>query len=362
MSSLPCQAGPTVADLCLRGYLDASSQEDADRELASLLEQAAPLITGCLGRRVRDARHADVEDAVSEARTQLVLRLQRLRGGERRQGDLSTKPRAPISDFGAYVVTVAYTAWAGTVRRRHPARAMLLNRLRYLLEGRTNQRGFALWNGPGGELWAGFEAWRERSPEAGAQARQGRLAADPLAVAAEVFGVRGWESLPLPELVSRLFAWLGGPLRLRDLTDVVAECHGIAGNRAEPLLIDAPEEACVLGVQAAEPSPHDALRWKEYLGWLIQEAARLTLRQRSAFLLHSSCLLDMELLGMMGIRQAARLLELPPEQMAEHWTALPLEDRVIGAILQAETQQVINLRKVARGILGRAWQRFLDDE
>ena len=66
-------------------------------------------------------------------------------------------------------------------------------------------------------------------------------------------------------------------------------------------------------------------------------------------------------MGLTGVRQTAALLEMPPEQMAAHWANLPLEDRVIGLILGLATQQVINLRKVARGILGRAWQRYLQE-
>lgn len=51
---------------------------------------------------------------------------------------------------------------------------------------------------------------------------------------------------------------------------------------------------------------------------------------------------------------------MPPARMAEYWNTLPLEDRIIAAWLGVENQQVINLRKVARGILGRAWHRWLD--
>ncbi len=88
----------------------------------------------------------------------------------------------------------------------------------------------------------------------------------------------------------------------------------------------------------------------------------MTLPQRTAFLLHSNCLRETELLGLTSVRQAAALLEMPPERMAEYWNALPLEDRAIAAWLGLESQQVINLRKVARGILGRAWRIWLNEK
>lgn len=328
---------------------------------------ATPLITSSLGQRWRRASQADLEESISEARTQLVLRLQRLRKDGDCRAELAGDGVATISDFGAYIVTVARMAAAQLNRRRHPARTMLLNRLRYLLESRTNQQGFALWKGPDGETWAGFEMWPSTHLfHTTTGERLGRLLADARSVAREVFEANGAESelsaLPLADLVAKLFSWLGEPLRLRDLTEAVAEWQGIHAGRGEMLGID-DDDNKPLDVlpPAREPSPHDALRWKEYLLWLLQESSQLTLRQRSAFLLHSSCLREMELLGLTGVRQTAALLEIPPEQMIEHWAKLPLEDRLIGTILGLATQQVINLRKVARGILGRAWQRFLQE-
>ena len=151
-------------------------------------------------------------------------------------------------------------------------------------------------------------------------------------------------------------------MRLRDLTNAVGEWQDIPVGRTEALPLDPDAEQTAVAFTAPEASPHDALRWKEYLLWLRREVARLTRRQRGAFLLHSSCLREMEALGLTGVRQAAALLEMPPERLAEHWCALPLEDRVIGTILGAEVQQVINLRKVARTILGRAWHAFLHEK
>ena len=353
--------GSLGTDRCLQAFLKAQTQEDAVGELARLVEIATPLIISSLRHRRGNAPPEDLEDTVSEARTHLLLRLQRLRAERGSRAEWGEES-GTILDFGAYVVTVARTAAAQLHRRRHPARAMLFNRLRYLLENRTNQGGFSVWTGPGGETWTGFAAWANAhrfSTQTGG--RLGRLLADARPIALEIFGASGAESaLPLAEIVARLFRWLDEPIRLRDLSDAVAEWQGIHAGRGEASGIDSGDnESFAALLPSKEPSPHDALRWKEYLRWLLQEAGRLTLRQRRAFLLHSSCLREMELLGLTGVRQAAALLEIPPERMVEHWAELPLEDRLIGMILGVATQQVINLRKVARGILGRAWQSFL---
>ena len=343
----------------LRSFLEASTDAEADRALASLMDEAAPLMTALLQRKRRGRNNAaDAEDAASEARTQLAVHLQRLR--------IAPTDRPPIADFHAYAATVAFTAWASGLRQRHPGRAALLNRLRYLLENRTGQSGFALWTSPGGEPLAGFAVWRggdaAPSPE-----RHQLLRADPCAAAAEVFRAAGPDSgasLPLADQVTGLLSWLGGPLPVRELTDALAEltgvCHFPETWREESGSAD--DDMAVPAAADPGPSPHDALRWKEYLLWLWHEAARLTLRQRSAFLFHSNCLREMELLGLTSVRQAAALLEVPPERMAEFWNLLPLEDRAIASLLGLECQQVINLRKVARGLLGRAWREWLDQK
>ena len=352
-------AGPNVRarnDPRLIPWLTAPTDLEASRALTGLLEElAAPVLTRVVCGRVGavDGRR-DAEDILGEARLQIIRRLQRLR--ETPEG----ADECPLSDFPAYVAAVAYTAWAQTVRRANPARAALVDRLRYLLEGRTNQRGFALWTGPGGEAWAGFAAWREREKFlVQTESKAARLLADPGGAAAAIFGRDAvWETMPLPGILGALFAWLGEPLRLRDLTDVVAQWQGIPSGRAETMAAEVGEESA-LEIPSAWPSPCDELRWKEYLGWLLGAVTRLTVPQRSAFLLHSTCLHEMERLGLTGIRHTASLLDLPPERMAGYWAQVPLEDRVIGTILSLGTQPVINLRKAARVILGRAWQVFL---
>ena len=228
-----------------------------------------------------------------------------------------------------------------------------------MLEGRTNQRGFALWTGPDGKTWASFEVQHGQRPSSDAVARTSRLLADPAGAALEILGAATPASLPLVDLVGDALAWLGGPVRLRDLTDILATWQDISDKPFESLPFDADEEPATVQFAAPGPSPHEELQWKEALSWLWREASGLIRPQRLAFLLKSTCLREMEILGLVSIRKAAVVLDLPAELLAEHWLVLPLEDRVIGAMLGMETQQVINLRKAARVVLGRAWQHYL---
>ncbi len=344
----------------LREFLAAATPEEADHQLAKVIEFATPLMVRCLHQRGQGGLAQDAQDVLSAARTQLIQRLYRWRAQRIEAGGTADGEPA-VSDFGAYVTAVTYNAWSQDARRRHPARAMLLNRLRYVLEGRTNQRGFALWTGLDGKSWASFEVHRGQPPGPDALGKTGHLLADPAGTAREIFGAVAPASLPLADLVVGVLTWLGGPVRLCDLTDVLAVLQDISTQPFEALPLDADEEPAAVQFAAPGPSPHEELRWKEALCWLWREAARLTRPQRLAFLLKSTCLREMEALGLLSIRKAAAVLELPAEELAEHWSALPLEDRVIGGILRTETQQVINLRKAARVVLGRAWQRHLHE-
>ena len=141
-----------------------------------------------------------------------------LREGER---------ESPIRDFRGYVASVAYSAWAEFLRERHPQRSMLLNRLRYLLENRTRQKGFAIWADETGTKWCGFATWHGQTADA--SPRRHWLLVDPGAAAAEALGPGDPAAIVLPEVVARLFRWLGGPIELRDLTTVLAELTGAPG-------------------------------------------------------------------------------------------------------------------------------------
>ncbi len=82
---------PPGTDPRLRPFLEASADADADRALAQLMDDAAPIFAALLRRKMRHANGADAEDVASEARTQLVTRLLRLRA--------DPLAHAPIADF-----------------------------------------------------------------------------------------------------------------------------------------------------------------------------------------------------------------------------------------------------------------------
>ncbi len=330
-------------DPLLALYLGAPSDDAATAPLAALISlHAAPITREILQakRRRTQSDDFDLPEIESAAREYLLRQLTLLRRGER---------EGPLRDFRAYVATVTYSAWAEALRARHPQRALLLNRIRYLLENRTTQSGFAIWSDPDGVQWCGLANWRGRTGSA--TPKRHWLVVDPAAAARDALGGDDAAALILPALLAKLFRWLGGPIELRDLTSIVAELTGLTGSPAAASENDA---------RHVDPgqSPAEELVWKEYLGWLWREITALSERQRRAFLLHSDVLPEFELAGVASIRVLAPSLNFQPNELAELWNRLPLDDLAIAQLLACTRQQVINLRRVARDKLGESWRKW----
>ena len=330
----------------MRPYLEATDPQAADIALRNVLErEAAPVIHAVIERkRSGGGGGADEQDVASAAREQLIRQLVALRAEE----------RAAIPNFKGYVAAVAYSMWAEHLRAQNPQRSMLLNRVRYLLENRTVQHGFALWEDNAGHKLCGLTKWQDRV-ESKTTPRLQWLLADPSVAARDAFGRRYWQQFDLATLVNGLFDWLGHPIELRDLVWIVAELLGISDR---PEAIDFVDESAADLEGAAPHSPVEELAWKEYLVWLWQKLGELSPAQCASFLLSSSALRELEVQGIASIRTLAPRFKMSAEHLAEIWQRLPLDDLGIAHELRCTRQQVINLRRVARDGLGRAWQEF----
>lgn len=330
-------------DPVLASYLAAQSPAEIETQLTHLLQrEAAPLIAAIL--QTRQSRSAsdlasEVEDIASATRERILSQLSSLREAT----------RAPIRDFRAYVASATYTAWAETLRARHPQRALFLNRLRFLLENRTAQKGFALWPDADGAKWCGLGSWPQRAGQR--SPRFEWLLVDPAAAVRDAVAGCDPGQFLLPDLVARVLRWLGGPIELRELTNALVAVPGVVQTPA-PL----PNESAV----TIDPrhSPAEELIWKEYLRWLWREIGQLSERQRRAFLFHSEIVRELELLGVASIRSIANALTMPAQELAALWNRIPLDDLTIAQMLNCTRQQVINLRRVARDKLSEAWRHW----
>ncbi|HZJ69596.1 MAG TPA: hypothetical protein VFF36_01595, partial [Planctomycetota bacterium] len=152
-----------MVDPLLAPFVAAGDDAAAEELLAPVLEQhVLPLARAIAVRKLRSYGKAagqwpdDVDDVVGEVLVTMVDRLGELR---------RTSGAPPIESLADYTATVTHNVLAHLLRRRHPERARLKNRLRYLL---THRERIALWEQDGEGTVCGLAA--HRSGAAGADA------------------------------------------------------------------------------------------------------------------------------------------------------------------------------------------------
>jgi DNA-directed RNA polymerase specialized sigma24 family protein len=282
----------------------------------------------------------DTEDVVAGALLQLSERLWSLR----------EEGRAPIESFAGYVVTTGQNACHAFLRRRHPERARLRSRLRYLL---THDPQLALWEGAAGAL-CGLAAWRGSPASGEASRRIGEMQGHVAARAGP-----GSDAQAFVRLVRDLLARAGGPCRVAEVAAILEDILGVASgltSRSEGLRHDAGE----VTVASTDPSPGDVVEQRDTLERLWAEIRLLPRHQRAALLLN---LRDGAGRGMIGLlpliglatqAEIAGVLDVPVARLEEIWDELPVEDEWIARELGVTRRQVINFRKCARE---RLWRR-----
>jgi DNA-directed RNA polymerase specialized sigma24 family protein len=329
-------------------YLAATiPSEDSESSLEALLTGCAPPI---LNRVVRSRlgslyTPADTADLSSEAMLELLSRLRSLR---------ETSGTAANLPFDALAAGVAANTVHRFFARRFPERNRLRKRLRYVIE--TGAR-FSLWLGANGTAICGLARTSlfRKGPS--------RTGEEPLADAADI--QRCLDRLrqhplpadPLEPLVLDILRTLGRPIDLSRLTGLVAE---ITGSR-EPSWVT-PSPGCDEEIPGLppDPAPSVAIRMqlRERVERLWAEVLLLSVRHRNALLLSARATSGAAVwlvvdLGVASFREVAGALETTPQDLAELWNRLPLEDLEIAARLGLDRQQVINLRSTARERLVR---------
>lgn len=337
-----------MVDPSVREFVEASDEDSAEQCLVTLLEhRARPIVTAILGRKLRSfglaettsGLNAELEDMVSDTLVALLGKLRSLR----------QRPIAQsIGSFDDYAATVAFHTFALYLRRRHPGRSRLKNRLRYAL-GRS--RGLAVWATDAGTV-CGRAAARGQPIDAAATARlEACAAADaPWRHRPRRLGVESDRAVDTAETIVRA---VGGPVEFDRLVAIVA---ALCPEAVAPLDLG--------GAAQANDGAEDSIDRRRAATRLWQEIGALPLRQRVALLLNlrsqggESVLWVLPLIGVASIRAIARTLSIADLEMAALWKQLPLDDLAIAERLDCTRQQVINLRSAARKRLANRLAHF----
>ena len=338
-------------DALLQPYLRAADEAEADRCLETLLlDHAAPIIRRILNTEallypLRGAqRRQQAEDVYGEVMARLTERLRELR---------ADPLDGSIPDFGGYVAVTTYNAAYQVSRKLSQQRANLKDQLRYASE---RHPALGLWQSREGLFLAGLAEWRE-----GVEALPGARFRERLERKDELARV-GLSSasaikMPLAKLLGALFELAGQPVEFSELVAVVAELRGIKDQPDVPL-----EEASAVVAQqwaGGQQGVDKTIEQRELLRRAWREICQLPVRQRVAYLLNFKPSRGHTDISMFlftrtaSPEEIAAALEMPLEELAELWPALPLKDALIAKRLGVTQQQVIGLRKSARARLER---------
>jgi RNA polymerase sigma factor (sigma-70 family) len=344
---------PRIDDL-LFPFLNAHNEAESEAILEQLvLNHAQPLIRDIISFKLRanssrsplNSDHQEVEDISSDVIVKLVGRLRHCKSSPR---------DGAITSLRSYVATMAYNASDQYLRQKYPRRFSLKNRLRYIV---THRPGLALWDSEGRDVLCGFSAWRQlRKTSAGSLSNE-QFRGDLDEFLRKRFGERSLEQVNPADLVGGVFEFAGAPLEIDGLVTVMAEIWGIRD--AQP---QSPIEGETRGdhtLSSSAPLPDAEFDRKENLNRVWNEILLLPIRQRTALLLNlrdeqgGTAMSLLPMLRVASIQQIGTALEMKPEEIAELWNELPLDDSKIGEKLGATRQQVANLRKCARERLSR---------
>lgn len=328
--------GTTSADTLLARYIECTDKHESEALIEALaVEHAQPSIRKIVRYKLgfqAGSETQDIEDVSGEVMVELLTRLQAMKEGA----------AGGIESFSAYTAVAAYHACNEYLRRKYPNRHRLKNRLRYLL---NNEKKLALWE-TSGDWICGLSQWRltGTAPAPSDRVSRWRELLHDLP--------HGPSSSHPADLLAAVFERLRGPVEFDELVEIMAWLWGVEDVVAVP-------ESSAREVESADAGVAQRLELTQWLARLWAEIRELPQAQRTALLLNlrsdpgGPAVHLLPITGTAGIPEIADALGLTPEELAEIWNSLPLEDLAVAARMGLTRQQVINLRKSARERLSR---------
>src|SRR6266446_124337 len=203
-------------DQLLLAYVQAANESERQQKLDDLLiVYASPVIRHTLRYKLGfhvnqfgvNPYNPDAEDLYHEIIAKVIEVL----------AALPTSPRTEIEDFEKYVGRIAINACLDYVRSRSPARTRLKYSLREILSRKSE---FALWKSEE-EFLCGLKAWpKERRPIS--SQRLTEIESDLPIFRTTRFGREDITRVPLTNLTAELLMWIGEPIELDELVNLIA--------------------------------------------------------------------------------------------------------------------------------------------
>jgi RNA polymerase sigma factor (sigma-70 family) len=339
-------------DSILLAWLQSTDEAEREHLLAELLlVRATPLIKHTLwlrlgfrlGKDGENSNNPDAEDIYHDVIAKLVQRLNTLR---------MEPGRNEIRNYRQFVTRMAVNACHDYLRAKSPARARLKNSLHDLLD---RHRDFRLWRGKADLLLCGFAGWGTGDEILPQAQRLDQLAEHPEVFRAERFAGEDLQRVPRTKLVAEIFKWVGAPIELEVLVDLVAALLEVKDRPHEAL----DEEGSDVRLRLVDPTIRsDALlEGRDELRQFWGEVRRLSPRLREVVCLSFvdengedlvSLLLDA---GVLTLPEMAADLGMPLEQLKALWGRTPMDSETLAAHLGATRRQICRWRH-------KAWQQL----
>jgi hypothetical protein len=240
---------------------------------------------------------------------------------------------------------VANNCFRQYLRNKYPHRQRLKNKIRYIV---GNRPGLTIWQTAQGPLLCGLAKWKGNVPAGDRSIAEEDIQA--LRIERRWTAGSSDDNRGILELLEALFKRVERPLSL----DAVVTAVAIILDISEALQCDLEENTWV-DDETFEKGFINRLELQRF--W--ESIGSLPVRHRSALLLNlrsdagENLLAFLPALRIASIRQIASALEITPEQLADVWNRLPLDDKSVAERLGITRQQVINLRQSARTQLRR---------
>lgn len=330
-------------DALLLVFLRSVDKDESDRLLTQLVVEHAGEIIKQVIRRELDIALDNTQYCFNEKNAYNIQNAKDIYGDViekllRRLSYIKTSiEKQNIDDFSSYIAVTTQNACYDYLRLKYPNRWRLKNKLRYIL---SHHNDFAGWQNDKDEILAGLVAWKGLNK-----------ASDHSKAMEIILSLKSKTSnLALVDTMAAVFQYVGSPIRLEDLTHIIAQLSEIIDRSGK--------------VENHQSDPKTGVEQHAYLNCLWREICQLPLRQRVALLLNLRdesgygialfCYNDIA-----NLHQIAEVVELSSEKLAAIWNELPWDDATIAAHLGVTRQQVINLRKAARERLAFRMKLFL---
>jgi len=342
-------------DQLLLPYLSATDESERQRYLDELLlAHAAAIVRQALRRRLgfyvdqrgTNPHNQDAEDLYQQIMAKIVQALHDLR---------NPSASSDIQNLKQYVSRIASNACNDVLRAKSPARARLKNNLRFLL---THHRDFAVWKMEG-ETLSGFAVWRDTSKSSQKELFdiENRLTS----FRSTRLGGESIKQVPLTKLVAELYQWVGSPIELDVLVNVIATLLDVKDHPVESLddQITAPAETRI-----ADSTLHSSSRLEEQalLRSLWKALRELSAEQRDVFCFGFedqagrdlfTVLLEAEVVS---VQSLANELGRSTKEIVGLWSKMPMDDEAIAREMKTSRAQVYKwrfraLERLRKGLL-----------